>query len=240
MSSIKPYNTDKSKKEEVAEMFDNISGNYDFLNHFLSFGIDYTWRNKTVKMVKDSGAKLVLDVATGTGDMAIKLVESGIEKVNGVDISEGMLNVGKEKVAKLGLQDKITLQVGDGENLPFPDNTFDAITISFGIRNFENVPKGLSDLIRVLKPGGKLFILEFSKPRVFPVKQGYNFYSKYLLPLWGRLVSKDARAYTYLPESVEAFPDGQDFLNLMNNAGFKETKQRQLTFGISSIYSGQK
>src|SRR5690606_5589179 len=128
---------------------------------------------KTVKMVKDSGAKLVLDVATGTGDMAIKLVESGIEKVNGVDISEGMLNVGKEKVAKLGLQERITLQVGDGENLPFPDNTFDAITISFGIRNFENVPKGLSDLIRVLKPGGKLFILEFSKPRVFPVKQGY-------------------------------------------------------------------
>lgn len=238
--SIKPYNTDKSKKDEVAEMFDNISGNYDFLNHFLSFGIDYSWRKKTVKLVKDSGAKLVLDVATGTGDMAIKMVEKGIEKVEGVDISAGMLEVGKEKIKKLGLQDKITLQVADGENVPFPDNTFDAITISFGIRNFENVEKALVDLIRVLKPGGKLFILEFSKPRAFPIKQGYNFYSKYILPIWGKLFSKDAHAYTYLPESVKAFPDGQDFLNLMNNAGFTETNQRELTFGISSIYSGKK
>lgn len=238
--SVKPYNSDKSKKQEVAEMFDNISGNYDFLNHFLSFGIDLSWRKKTVAMVKASGAKSVLDVATGTGDLAIMMANYGIEKITGVDISQGMLNVGVEKVKKAGLDQKITLQVADGENLPFPENTFDAITISFGIRNFEDVPKGLKDLYRVLKPGGQLVILEFSNPRKFPIKQGYNFYSKYILPTWGKLVSKDDKAYTYLPESVKAFPDGKNFLKLMTDAGFTNEIQKELTFGISSIYAAKK
>lgn len=238
--SIKPYNTDKTKKEEVAEMFDNISPKYDFLNRFLSMGIDISWRKKTVKKVKESGAKYVLDAATGTGDLAIMMAQNGIPRIVGTDISKGMLEVGKNKVAKAGLQESVSLQIADGENLPFPENSFDAITIAFGIRNFENVEKGLESFYKVLKPGAHLYILEFSKPDTFPVKQAYHFYFTYILPLWGKMVSKDAKAYTYLPESVKAFPDGKAFLDLMQKAGFKECTQSKLSFGISSIYQAKK
>jgi len=240
MSNVKPYYTDRTKKEEVADMFNNISHKYDFLNHFLSLGIDISWRKKAVKMVLDSGAREVLDVATGTADMAIMLAKKGCAKVTGSDISEGMLAIGREKVSKEGLQNVVSLHSGDGENLPFPDNSFDAVTISFGIRNFENVAKGLQEMRRVLKPGGQLFILEFSNPKTFPGKQFYQLHFKFILPFWGRIFSKDTRAYTYLPESVKAFPDGAAFLELMQKNGFTQARQRTLSMGVASIYSAKK
>lgn len=240
MSSVKPYYSNKTKKEEVADMFDNISHKYDFLNHFLSLGIDISWRKKAVKMVLDSGARNVLDVATGTADLAIMMAKKGCKTVTGSDISEGMLAIGREKVTREGLDGVVTLQSGDGENLPFPDNTFDAITVSFGIRNFENVAKGLQEMNRVLKKDGTLFVLEFSNPKKFPGKQFYQLHFKFILPFWGRIFSKDTRAYTYLPESVKAFPDGQAFLDLMTQNGFRTAKQRTLSLGVASIYSAKK
>ncbi len=221
-------------------MFDNISHKYDFLNHFLSLGIDIIWRKKAIKMLRDDQPKLILDIATGTGDFAIEALALNPDKVIGVDISEGMLSHGREKMKKRGLDDKIELQKGDSERLLFDDNNFDAVIVSFGVRNFENLKKGLGDMLRVVKPGGKVVILEFSKPKAFPMKQLYSFYFRAILPRIGNTLSKDSAAYTYLPESVNAFPDGKDFLAVMEEVGYRNTICRPLTFGISSIYIGEK
>lgn len=239
--TVLPYKEkNTAKKEQVAEMFNNISRKYDFLNHFLSLGIDIIWRKKAIKLLKKDNPALILDIATGTGDFAIEALALKPEKVIGVDISEGMLEMGRKKLKKKGLDNKIELKLGDSEGLQFDDNKFDAIIVSFGVRNFENLEKGLADMFRVLKPGGKVVILEFSRPKSFPFKQIYNFYFKAILPKIGRLVSKDNAAYTYLPESVKAFPDGQNFLNVLESVGYKSTKCKPLTFGISSIYTGVK
>ncbi len=240
--SVVPYKgSSDSKKEQVADMFDSIAVKYDFLNRLLSGGVDIYWRKKALGMIKDRKNDLVLDIATGTGDLAIeanKILK--VNKIIGVDISEGMLNVGKEKIKKLGLTDKIELQMGDSEKLLFGDNTFDTVIVSFGVRNFENLLKGLTDMCRVLKPGGTCLVVEFSKPVSFPFKQFYWFYSTKILPIIGKLVSKDSSAYSYLPESVKAFPDGKAFLDVFEQAGFKETSVKTLTFGICSIYLGRK
>lgn len=221
-------------------MFDNIAPKYDFLNQLLSLGIHKGWRKKAVGLLKEYQPKQMLDIATGTADFAIEAMKLNPDKVTGVDISEGMLKLGMEKVTKLGLQNKIELKVGDSENLPFTNNTFDAITVGFGVRNFENLEKGINDIYRVLKPSGHIAILEFSKPRKFPIKQVYNFYFKYITPLIGKVFSKDNSAYTYLPESVNAFPDGEDFLNVLRKAGFKECKAIPQTFSVASIYIARK
>ena len=221
-------------------MFDNISDKYDFLNHTLSMGIDRLWRKKAINLLKEDQPKLILDIATGTGDFAIAALSLNPDKVIGVDISKGMLDVGKEKIKKLQLEDKVEMSLGDSEGLEFEENKFDAVIVAFGVRNFENLEKGLADMFRVLKESGKVVILEFSRPRIFPFKQMYNFYFRWILPKIGRLVSKDQAAYTYLPESVRTFPDGNDFLNVLSKAGFKNTKCKSLTFGISSIYTGIK
>jgi len=239
--TVLPYKEKEAgKKEQVAEMFDNISHRYDFLNHFLSLGIDILWRKKAIRQLEKDQPKLILDIATGTGDFAIEALALNPDKVIGVDISSGMLDYGKKKMMKKGLEDKIELQMGDSEKLLFQDNNFDAVIVSFGVRNFENLVKGLTDMHRVLKPGGKTVIVEFSRPTMFPMKQLYSFYFKYILPVIGKLISKDQAAYTYLPESVDAFPDGQRFLDILNKVGFKNTECKPLTFGISSIYIGQK
>jgi len=239
--TVVPYKAEKAgKKEQVAKMFDNISHRYDFLNHFLSLGIDKGWRRTAIKLLKDLKPKQILDVATGTGDFAIQALVLNPEKVTGVDISEGMLDVGRRKIRERKLEHLIELQGGDSENLPFEENKFDAVTVAFGVRNFENLERGLSEIYRVLKPGGKLVVLEFSRPRMFPFKQLYSFYFRAVLPKIGRMVSKDSAAYTYLPESVAAFPDGEDFLRILQAVGFNNTKCKVLTLGISSIYTGVK
>ncbi|XOV93281.1 MAG: bifunctional demethylmenaquinone methyltransferase/2-methoxy-6-polyprenyl-1,4-benzoquinol methylase UbiE [Bacteroidota bacterium] len=239
--TVLPYKDKQdTKKKQVATMFDNISSQYDFLNHFLSMGIDILWRKKAIRLLKAHQPKLILDIATGTGDFAIEALALNPDKVIGVDISEGMLEVGRKKLIKKGLDKRIELQSGDSERLLFDDNKFDAIIVAFGVRNFENLEKGLSDMYRVLKKGGKVVILEFSKPRTFPFKQVYQFYFKWILPKIGRLISKDNSAYTYLPESVNEFPDGKDFLGILEKTGFKETECKPLTLGISSIYTGIK
>lgn len=239
--AVVPYKEKTTgKKEQVAEMFNSISGKYDFLNHFLSLGIDILWRKKAVKLLEKDQPKTLLDIATGTGDFAIEALKLQPEKVIGVDISEGMLEVGREKLKKKKLDHIIDLQLGDSEKLLFDNNIFDAVIVSFGVRNFENLEMGVADMYRVLKPGGKTVILEFSKPTKFPFKNIYNFYFKSILPKIGRLVSKDQAAYTYLPESVQAFPDGSGFLSVLNKVGFKNTRCKPLTFGISSIYIGEK
>ncbi len=239
--TVTPYKeTDQSKKDQVATMFNNIAKRYDFLNHFLSLGIDILWRKKAVGLLKKDKPKLILDIATGTADFAIEALSLNPEKITGIDISKGMLEVGKIKLVRKKLDHKIELLQADSENLPFSDNSYDAITAGFGVRNFENLEKGISDMYRVLKKDGKVIILEFSKPKIFPVKQIYNFYFNNLLPYFGKIISKDTAAYTYLPESVNAFPDGQDFLNILIKQGFKETTCYPLLFGIASIYSGKK
>ena len=239
--SVVPYkDKEGSKKEQVAEMFDNISPKYDLLNHLLSAGVDIYWRKRAIKLLKNEQPKIILDIATGTGDFAIEALALKPEKIIGVDISEGMLAIGREKIAKLGKQDIITLQSGDSESLSFADNYFDAIIVSFGVRNFQNLLAGLTEMNRVMKPNGTCVVVEFSKPRSFPFKQFYNFYFKYILPLIGKTVSKDSSAYTYLPESVQAFPDGEAFLEIYKKAGFINTKCIALTFGICSIYIGRK
>jgi len=239
--SVVPYkDVQANKKSQVAQMFNSIAGKYDFLNHFLSAGVDIYWRKKAIGLLESSRPQLLLDIATGTGDFAIEALRLQPKKIIGVDISEGMLAVGQEKLKRKNLTDKIELQLGDSENLNFPDNSFDAVTAAFGVRNFENLHQGLSEIYRVLKPGGKVVILEFSKPRAFPFKQGYNFYFKNILPVFGKLISKDRAAYTYLPESVQAFPDGPDFIKILKQVGFNTTEWHSLTFGISSIYTGVK
>ena len=238
---VNPYkDLNKGKKAQVALMFNNIAKKYDFLNHVLSMGIDKLWRKKAVKLLKPLQPKMILDIATGTGDFALANLKLNPEKVVGIDISTEMLAVGRKKIAKKNLSHKIELLEGDSENIQFNNNIFDAITVAFGVRNFENLKKGLKEMNRVVRPGGKVVVLEFSKPRKFPIKQLYNFYFFRILPFWGKMISKDASAYTYLPESVDAFPDGEDFLNIYKDCGFTETKQIKLRFGIASIYIGTK
>lgn len=239
--AVVPYKEDnKGKKEQVATMFNNISKKYDLLNHLLSMGIDIVWRKKAVRLLKKEQPKKILDIATGTGDFAIEALSLKPEKIVGVDISEGMLEVGRRKMKKKGVDHIIEMQVGDSEDLQFPDDHFDAVIVSFGVRNFENLEKGLAEMLRVLRPGGTAVIIEFSKPRMFPFKQFYNFYFKAILPRIGKFVSKDQSAYTYLPESVQEFPDGNRFLGILQSIGYKHTRCKPLTFGISSIYIGKK
>jgi demethylmenaquinone methyltransferase/2-methoxy-6-polyprenyl-1,4-benzoquinol methylase len=236
-----PYkNSTESKKEQVATMFNNIAPKYDFLNQLLSLGIHKGWRKKTIQLIAHNQPKNILDIATGTGDFAIEAMKLNPDRVIGVDISEGMLKLGIEKIKKLNLQDKIDLKLGDSENLPFENNSFDAVTVGFGVRNFENLEKGIQEIYRVINHGGTFAVLEFSKPKNFPIKQLYNFYFKYITPAVGKLFSKDASAYTYLPESVNAFPDGDDFIAILRKAGFKDCKNIPVTFGIASIYIGTK
>ena len=240
-SEVKPYqNEEGSKKEQVAKMFNNIAPKYDLLNHTLSMGIDILWRKKAVKILKKLQPKEVLDIACGTGDFAIEDLKSGATEVIGLDISKGMVDVGIEKVNKKGLASKVSLRVGDSENILFEENSFDGITVGFGVRNFENLEKGLSEMHRVLNPEGQLIVLEFSKPKYFPIKQLYFFYFKFILPKIGKLVSKDQTAYTYLPDSVNAFPDGKKFTDILEKVGFKSTKIIPCSFGIASIYVGTK
>lgn len=238
---VLPYKEKSAnKKQQVADMFNSISKRYDFLNHFLSLGIDIWWRKKAINKLKNDQPKYILDIATGTADLAIEALKLNPNKIIGVDISEGMLEVGRQKLSKLGLDEKIELQMGDSEGLLFDDNNFDAVIVAFGVRNFEDLEKGLRDMHRVLNDGGKVVVLEFSKPKAFPFKQLYNFYFKAILPIIGRFVSKDRAAYTYLPESVKQFPDGENFLEILDKIGFKNTQCTSLTFGISSIYTGVK
>ena len=228
------------KKQQVRTMFNNIAHRYDFLNHFLSVGIDYSWRRKAIKIIGKNNPKTILDVATGTGDLAIAAMKLNPEKIIGIDIAEDMVEVGKKKIRKKNLEQIIRLQTGDSENIQFNDNYFDAAMVAFGVRNFENLEKGLSEMYRILKNGGEVMILEFSKPTKFPVKQFYNFYFRYILPFLGRLISGDKAAYTYLPDSVGEFPHGKEFLNILTKVGFKNPNHKPLTFGIASIYTGRK
>lgn len=240
---VVPYaGSSASKKEQIADMFNSVAHRYDFLNRFFSLGIDQWWRKKAIQQLANLPPNsLLLDVATGTADVAIAAAQKLRPKqVIGIDISTEMLALGEQKVVKAGLANVISLQVGDAENLPFADNYFDAITISFGIRNFENLSQGLCELYRVLKPGGKLVVLEFSKPQAFPIKPLYQFYFRYILPVIGKWVSKDDSAYTYLPASVAAFPEGEHFIHHLSTTGFKSTQCIPLTFGISSLYTGVK
>lgn len=240
--TLKPYNeADGTKKEQVADMFNNISGTYDFLNHFMSMGIDILWRRKAIRLLKKLQPRQLLDVATGTGDFALEAIRIlNPESVVGVDISEGMLGVARKKIAEKGLQGQFSVQLGDSEHLPFADHSFDAVTVAFGVRNFENLEKGLAEMQRVLRPGGKAVILEFSKPRNAWVKGLYNFYFHKVTPFIGQLFSKDRRAYEYLPESVNRFPDGSDFTAILDRVGFAQSRAMPQTFGICTIYVGTK
>ncbi len=228
------------KKEKVQSMFNKIAGSYDFLNHFLSLGIDILWRKKLVKLLRKQNPKHILDVATGTGDLAIATTSVKNTKIVGVDIAEDMLAVGRKKIQRKGLSEQIELKFGDSENLPFENEFFDAAMVAFGVRNFENLDLGLSEMNRVLKSKSKIYILEFSMPEKFPIKQLYHFYFKNILPLIGRIISKDRGAYVYLHDSVQEFPSGEVFLKRLHKAGFKNSTQKKLSFGIASIYIGEK
>jgi demethylmenaquinone methyltransferase/2-methoxy-6-polyprenyl-1,4-benzoquinol methylase len=238
---VKPYKDSKlGKKEQVAKMFDTISKEYDGLNRVISFGIDIKWRNKVVKIIEESNPKKILDIATGTGDLAISLTKTNAEKIIGLDISEGMLNVGKQKIEKLKLTNQIEMVLGDSEKIPFSDNSFDAITVAFGVRNFENLEKGLAEIYRVLKPNGTFVVLETSVPTKTPYKQGYKFYSTKILPIIGKLFSKDKSAYRYLSDSAASFPHGKAFNNILDKIGFIDIENKPQTFGVASIYVSKK
>lgn len=239
--TVKPYDANSSKKSQVSNMFNKIAPYYDFLNRFLSLGIDVIWRKKAIAQLKSDQPALILDVATGTADVAIMMAKSlKPQRIVGLDISAQMLDIGREKVRKQGLDTIIELMEGDSENLPFESNTFDVITVAFGVRNYENLEQGLMEMQRVLKSGGKLVVLEFSKPHVFPFKQLFQFYFKNILPIIGRITSKDPRAYSYLYESVQAFPEGQAFLDILSKTGYQAHQCIPLTFGICSIYVAKK
>lgn len=238
---ITPYkDSDLNKKKQVEQMFDTISTNYDGLNRVISFGIDVKWRKKVVNLVAETNPDSVLDIATGTGDLAINLVRTGATKIVGLDLSDGMLAVGRKKISEKGLSEQIEMIQGDSEALPFEDNSFDAITVAFGVRNFEDLEKGLSEIQRVLKPGGIFVILETSVPTKFPYKQGYHFYTKNLLPIIGKLFSKDKVAYSYLSESAAAFPYGEKLNNILRKIGFTNVEDKPQTMGVATIYTASK
>ena len=238
---VKPYKeSELGKKEQVKQMFDNISGNYDGLNRIISFGTDVKWRKKIVAFLKEKSPDSILDIATGTGDLAIAMAKTGATKIIGLDLSPGMLEVGKKKVSNKNLQNTIEMVVGDSENLPFEDNSFDAITVAFGVRNFENLEKGLEEIYRVLKPEGHFVVLETSVPTKTPFKQGYKIYTKYVLPSIGNLFSKDRSAYKYLSESASVFPHGQAFNNILKKIGFIGIENKPQTMGVASIYVASK
>ena len=237
-TKVKPYQANGSKKEQVQQMFDNIAHKYDFLNRFLSLGIDVGWRKKAIKMLAEHEPKKILDVATGTADFALATLPLQPEEVIGVDISEGMLDVGRKKITDQGITN-VKLEYGDSEQLRFEDNQFDAVIVAFGVRNFENLDQGLAEINRVLRPGGVAMILEFSKPTgLFGLI--FSIYNKTLLPLWGKLFSGDSAAYTYLPQSVAAFPEGDEFKQIMRSLSYRKVNDRRLTFGVCSIYTGIK
>jgi demethylmenaquinone methyltransferase/2-methoxy-6-polyprenyl-1,4-benzoquinol methylase len=241
LSKVKPYkNSDSTKKEQVTKMFDNISREYDSLNRVISFGIDVKWRNKVVDIVKDVNPETILDIATGTGDLAISLVKTKAKKIIGLDISDGMLEVGRKKINKKELDSIIEMVLADSESLPFDSDSFDAITVAFGVRNFEHLDKGLSEILRVLKPTGKFVILETSVPTKTPFKQGYKLYTKFILPLIGRVFSKDRSAYSYLSESASSFPFGEELNNILREIGFIEVEDHPQTFGVATIYTASK
>jgi len=240
---VTPYKTTNvGKKEQVADMFNNIAGRYDFLNHLLSLGIDKLWRKKAIRLLAPHKPKNLLDIATGTGDFAIAAAQMKpkIEKIIGVDISKGMVAVGQEKIIKKHLNGQVELTYGDSENLQFEDQSFDAITVAFGVRNFENLKMGLTEMHRVLGPNGRTAIIEFSQPERFPMRQLYFMYFTHILPRIGKWISKDSRAYTYLPESVREFPFGQAFADILKECGFSKVKVIPLTMGIASIYLAEK
>ena len=238
---VNPYkDSDLGKREQVRQMFDTISKEYDGLNRVISFGIDVKWRKKVVKLVSAVNPTNVLDIATGTGDLAIQLMDTKATKIVGLDISEGMLDVGRQKIAKQNFSDVIEMVVGDSENLPFEDNSFDAITVAFGIRNFENLEKGLAEILRVLKPNGVFVILETSVPTKTPFKQGYKIYTKGIMPLIGKIFSKDKSAYTYLSESASVFPFGEELNNILRKIGFTNATALPQTLGVATIYTSSK
>lgn len=238
---VKPYKDSQlDKKEQVTQMFDTISKEYDGLNRVISFGIDVKWRKKVVEIIAKTKANRVLDIATGTGDLAINLAKTDAKEIIGLDISPGMLEVGRKKITDKNLDNKITMTLGDSENLPFEDNSFDAVTVAFGVRNFEDLEKGLSEIYRVLKPSGTFVILETSVPIKAPFKQGYKFYTKYILPTIGKLFSKDRVAYAYLSESASVFPYGEALNNILRQIGFNNVKDLPQTFGVATIYKATK
>lgn len=238
---VTPYKDSKlAKKQQVSRMFDKISGGYDHLNRVISLGMDRSWRKKVIKIIVAHQPEYVLDIATGTGDLAISLAEKDLKNITGLDISEGMLKVAEEKIKNKNLQDKINLKVGDSEDLPFEEDHFDVICVAFGVRNFEHLEKGLSEIYRVLKPNGLFVVLETAVPRKFPFKQGYRVYTKYMLPVIGRVFSKDKAAYGYLSQSASAFPHGADFNNILKNIGFTNVRNKPQTMGVASIYTCSK
>jgi demethylmenaquinone methyltransferase / 2-methoxy-6-polyprenyl-1,4-benzoquinol methylase len=237
---ITPYQTSESKKEQVARMFNNIAPKYDFLNHFLSWGIDKIWRRIAINELKKSSPAKILDIATGTGDLALTALRIKPSEIVGIDISEEMLAIARTKIEKAGKSAIIRFEKGDSEEIQFPDDTFDAAIVAFGVRNFENLQKGINEIFRVLKPGAKFVVLEFSRPRNLFFRTIYNFYIFKIVPFFGKLFSKDKMAYTYLPESAGAFPSGDDFLRYLENPGFGNLTCRPLTFGVASVYSGIK
>lgn len=238
---VTPYkDSSLNKKEQVEQMFDNISGNYDGLNRVISFGVDVKWRKKVIKLVKAISPQSVLDIATGTGDLAISMTETNASRIVGLDISEGMLAVGRKKIKEKGLTQRIEMIQADSEALPFEDNTFDAITVAFGIRNFEHLEKGLSEIFRVLKPNGLFVILETSVPTKFPFRQGYFFHTRVILPVIGKLFSKDKVAYSYLSESAASFPYGEELNNILRKIGFISVEDKPQTFGVATIYTATK
>lgn len=242
ITKVTPYETDEeSKKGQVTKMFDRIAPYYDLLNRVLSAGIDVWWRKKAIGTLKKNSPKRILDVATGTADLAIEAAKSlHPDHITGMDISINMLDIGRQKILKAGLENIIQLESGDSENLQYEEGSFDAVMAAFGVRNFENLEKGLKEMYRVTKDGGMIMVLEFSKPGIFPLKQLFNAYFKFLLPVIGRIKSKDPKAYKYLYESVQAFPDYNDFTAILGKAGFKNTRYRALTGGICTIYTGEK
>jgi demethylmenaquinone methyltransferase/2-methoxy-6-polyprenyl-1,4-benzoquinol methylase len=239
--SVKPYDPEGSKREQVEQMFDAISPKYDLLNRLFSLGIDQGWRRKVIRLVKQEPVDKLLDVATGTADLAILAARTGAARqVVGVDISEGMLGHGREKVKHRHLAERVALQRADSAALPFADAAFDAVTVAFGARNFEDLEKGLREMLRVLRPGGRLFVLEFSKPRKAPMKQAFRFYFHRVMPAVGRAVSRDSSAYSYLPQSVEAFPEGPDFVRIVEACGGREAMATPLTGGIATLYTARR
>jgi demethylmenaquinone methyltransferase/2-methoxy-6-polyprenyl-1,4-benzoquinol methylase len=238
--SVTPYNNSESKKEQVAHMFDNISGRYDLLNSVLSFGTHKGWRKKCVRLLSEAKPKNILDIATGTGDFAIECARLHPDKITGIDISEGMMKVGREKIREKGLEKMISLESGNAETVTYPDNSFDGMSVGFGVRNFQNLENGLKNMYRMLKPGGRLVILEFSYPTNFLIKGFYNFYFTFITPLIGRIFSKDPRAYSYLMESVKAFPNNENLVAILSKLGYKNASFKTLSFGVAAIYIAEK